>query len=92
MKDSGDGTSLTRLLNYEATEKDKKKATQAMIHYHTWHRSQLVSSLSWSQWWYYWTWYKAERTLAVMGLFGSGEQLLDLLKVCTYITEQHNKP
>jgi len=80
MKDSGDEGSVDRLLTYRATEEDKEKATQAVIHYYTWHRTHLISALSWSQWSYYWTWHKAERMLAFVGLLGSGYTLARFAK------------
>ena len=68
LTEAGDAQTTSRILRFEETETDKAKATQAIMHYSYWHRRQLLSGLSWRHWGYYWTWYKAERMFAFIGI------------------------
>lgn len=76
LSDLGDKETSKRILDFEANEEDKEKATQAVIHYSYWHRRQLRATLSWPQWFYYWTWFKAERMLSFVGLLSTGYTLI----------------
>jgi hypothetical protein len=68
----GDAKRLLRVLEFEETEVDEKIAAQACMHYVKWHNEQLVSALSWPNWFVYHTFDRAERTLAVFGIAGGG--------------------
>lgn len=58
-----DDKRLQRILNFKETSVDEMVATQACIHYATWHHKQLVSALSWPNWFAYHTVDRVERTL-----------------------------
>jgi len=47
-------------------------ALQAFVHYHSWTRDRLVQSLSWKNRSFYYTWYKAEKMFAFVGLVTFG--------------------
>jgi hypothetical protein len=74
--DLGDKDTSKRILDFEATKEDQEKATQAVIHYSYWHRHTLRSALSWPQWFYYWTWFKADRMLSFVGLLSTAYTLI----------------
>jgi len=62
---------IDRILRYEQEARDEARGTQALLHYWSWHRSQYLHALPWSKQLYYWTIYRAERTLAIVGLVGA---------------------
>lgn len=70
--DKSDPQRLDRLLTFAETEVDEKIAAQACMHYAKWHNKHLVSALNWQNWFIYHTFDRAERTLAVFGIAGSG--------------------
>ena len=41
---------LGRILACDDTEKDEKLASRALIHYHDWHKKQLMSAVDWRTW------------------------------------------
>ena len=68
----GDGQRLDRILGFaKLSEEDEMVASQAIVHYQSWHEKQLVSALSWSSWVEHFTINKAERTLATLGIVGA---------------------
>jgi hypothetical protein len=60
-----------RILDFEETIEDEKVASQACVHYNKWHETQLIRALSPRNWFYYQTIERAERTLAIIGIFGA---------------------
>ena len=63
---------LSRILSYQETKKDEKRAAQACLHYHKWHQANLLRSLDLRDWMYYHTVERVERGLAFFGLAGGG--------------------
>ena len=63
VKDDANGR-LERILTFNENEKDEKIANQAFLHYHTWHKTHLVSALNWPSYVYFHTIHRAERTVA----------------------------
>lgn len=62
---------LNNILDYNATERERDAATQCIVHYHSWAKTQILKGLSWPNYFYFHTLFKGERTLAVLGLTGS---------------------
>ena len=56
---------LERILTYNETDKDEKVATQAVMHYSTWHNSELAQSLFLPDKIWYHSVSRAERGLAL---------------------------
>jgi hypothetical protein len=48
------------------------KASQAIVHYSYWHRHLLVEALPWASKLFCYTFIQAERTLAAIGIIGTG--------------------
>lgn len=57
---------LQRILDFKETKVDEMIATQACLHYAYWHHKQLVSALSWPNWFAYHTIDCVGRTLRRM--------------------------
>ena len=66
-------STLQAIVNFEPTpdQFSQERCAQAIIHYHSWTRDVLVRQLSWPDFAFYHTVYRAERTLAVLGILGS---------------------
>ncbi|KXZ51270.1 hypothetical protein GPECTOR_13g757 [Gonium pectorale] len=62
--------SMQRIANYGETEKDERRAAQAVVHHYDWTQRNLVKALSWESWMWYVTVYKVEHTFALGGVVG----------------------
>lgn len=88
---SNDPKRMERIINFKQTLEDEMHCSQAVIHYGTWHTKQLVSALNWSNWIKYHTIDRAERTVAVLGIFGATYAGLRVGRTSLrYIREQMN--
>eukprot|EP01089_Gocevia_fonbrunei_P020210 TRINITY_DN7461_c0_g2_i1.p1 TRINITY_DN7461_c0_g2~~TRINITY_DN7461_c0_g2_i1.p1 ORF type:complete len:198 (-),score=22.51 TRINITY_DN7461_c0_g2_i1:261-854(-) len=63
---------LRRIMNFNETEDDEKRARQSLIHYYYWINKNMKSSLSIPNQLYYYSFYKIEVTLAALGLIAGG--------------------
>ncbi len=59
---------LDRILMFKSTDDDELVAAQAAMHYHSWHHTFLLKSLSTSSWVYYHAVTRVEKTAALFGV------------------------
>jgi hypothetical protein len=62
---------LSRVLILSESDIDEKAVAQVCLHYHSWHNSKLVRTLTWSSWFYYHTIERSERAFASLGFLGA---------------------
>lgn len=67
----GDKGAMERIRLYEATDCDEDRALQTLSHYWTWHRSVYRNALPYYLQVYYYSWYKAEKLFAAIGIFST---------------------
>jgi hypothetical protein len=67
----GDLARISRLASFEESDKDERVAAQATSHYYYWHNERLQKALPWNNWVWYHSIYRAEKTLAMVGLAGA---------------------
>eukprot|EP00195_Chlamydomonas_chlamydogama_P009654 CAMPEP_0202898606 /NCGR_PEP_ID=MMETSP1392-20130828/7082_1 /ASSEMBLY_ACC=CAM_ASM_000868 /TAXON_ID=225041 /ORGANISM="Chlamydomonas chlamydogama, Strain SAG 11-48b" /LENGTH=150 /DNA_ID=CAMNT_0049584587 /DNA_START=700 /DNA_END=1152 /DNA_ORIENTATION=+ len=63
--------SMKRIASFDETEKDERRAEQALVHYHDFSQKSLVAALDWEGWLKFHTIDKAERTVASFTTTGS---------------------
>ena len=61
-----------RILQFNETAQDENRAAQTLFHYRLWHSKRLYESLSRSNTFYYWTFYKSVKLLEATGLVTVG--------------------
>lgn len=61
---------MDRIATFDETEKDEKRAQQAVVHYYDWTQRHLLKALDWSSMLWYYTVYKWDRTVAFVTLGG----------------------
>lgn len=66
----GDSGAIQRIREYNTTDQDDARALQTLVHYWSWHRDEYRRGLPWYSQIYYYTWYRAEKTIAAIGLLG----------------------
>jgi hypothetical protein len=71
-RDHAGNDTIKRVLAYEDdAHADQKRVDQAVLHYFDWHQKQLVSALTWPNYFKYQILFKHERLLTWLGLAGS---------------------
>ncbi len=69
-RDGGDLARISRLAAFEESDKDERVAAQATSHYYSIFAQRLQKALPWKNWLWYQSIYRAEKTLAMVGLAG----------------------
>ena len=64
--------SMRRIAIYDETEKDERRAEQAVVHHYDWTQRWLVKALDWQSWIWYRTVYKVDQTVAMFTVAGGG--------------------
>lgn len=70
-QEPGKEGAIHRIREYKAVGNDEERALQTLVHYWTWHRSTYRAALPLSSQFYYYTWYKAEKMFAMIGVGSS---------------------
>lgn len=63
--------SMQRIVSFDETEKDERRAEQAVVHHYNWTQDNLLKALDWPSWFWFHTVHKAERTEAFFSITAS---------------------
>jgi hypothetical protein len=68
----GDPTRMERIMSHTQTQRDESYAAQALVHYMRYFEGRLIDAVDWPSRVHYYTFARAESTLATVGLAGAG--------------------